>query len=197
MERNYHSLFNQVINYISVLPYLYRYENENFIEDFFINGNLFISSFQNYRSYEDNELGDKSEGHSLNIGVNNSNMNIGSYSISGFNEFSFCTSTILKKDLFEKFSRNSVFRIKDPINFILEISKSLTRVIEVYHGNCIYVDNKIISKNIGDFSFENLEEPDGNISADKLFSISNQVQGLDSFFLKDRKYQEQSEYRIL
>jgi hypothetical protein len=186
-----------MINYISVLPYLYRYENKKFIDDFFERGELYISSFDNYRKYKDNELGDKSEGATFNVGNTENNMSIQTYTISGFNEYTFCTSTVLHKNLLEKFSRESVFRIKDPINFILEVTRSLTRVVEVYHGNCIYLDNKIITKKIPNFEMDDLKSDEGGISANKLFDISNHIQGLDSFFIKKREYQEQSEYRML
>lgn len=67
MERNYNSIFSHVINYVSITPYLYRYENQEFIDRFFNSGELYISSFQQYKKYEDNQLGDKSEGSTMNF----------------------------------------------------------------------------------------------------------------------------------
>ncbi len=144
MERNYNSIFSHVINYITVIPYLYRYENESYIEGFFNDGDLLISSFQQYKKYTDNQLGDKTEGSTMNFGNTENNMTIGSYTTLGFNDYCFCTSTILDKELFSTFSRDSVFRIKDPMNFILEVTRSINRVIEVLVGNCIYLDRKMI-----------------------------------------------------
>jgi hypothetical protein len=197
IERKYNAAFNHIINYISVPPYLYRYENENYIHDFFEKGDLFISSFVNYRKYEDNELGDTSEGLTMNFGITNNDMQISTLSTVGFNEYSLSTSTILDKKLLEKFKRNSVFRIRDPISFILEVTRSINRVFEVYHGNCIYLDKKIISKEIPDFVINDLKEKEGGISANKLMSMTDLIQGIDGYFIKKREYQEQAEYRII
>ncbi len=195
--RNFNSVFNDITSYINVLPFLYRYENENFIDEFFETGNIFISSFHNYKKYVDNELGDKNEGSSMNHALSDTGLSIGSFSTVGINEYSFCTSTLLDRSLLTTFSRNSVFKIIDPINFILEVSRSLLRVRQVLHGNCIYLDHRILTKKITGVDMDSLKSEEGGISADKLFGISNFVQGNDAYFLKEMKYQHQSEYRIL
>src|SRR5690349_11959029 len=123
--RNYHSIFNHVISYTSVLPFLYRYENANYIDDFFETGSLFISSFHNYRRYQDNQLGDKGEGSATTFGISDKNLTIVADVTLGMNDYSFCTSTVLDKSLLTTFSRDSVFRIKDPIGLIIEITRSL------------------------------------------------------------------------
>lgn len=195
--RNYNPAFNHVINYYSVIPFLYRYENQNYIDTFFETGDLFISSFHNYKRYKDNELGDTDEGASMNIAQSDNDLSIGSYVTTGLNEYSFCTSTILDESLLNTFSRTSVFRIKDPLNFILEITRSLQRVHQVMHGHCLYLDQRILTKNISGVDMESLKSEDGGISFDKLMQVSNYVQGIDVYFLKQKKYQHQSEYRIL
>jgi hypothetical protein len=195
--RNYNSAFNHVINYISVIPFLYRYENQKYIDIFFENGELFISSFHNYKKYKDNELGDIDEGKSMNFAKSDNDLTLGSYVTTGMNEYSFCTSTILDESLFNTFSRNSVFRIKDPLNFILEITRSLQRVHQVMHGQCLYLDQRMLTKNVSGVNMESLKSKEGGISFEKLIQVSNYVQGLDAYFLKQKKYQHQSEYRIL
>ena len=195
--RNFNSSFNHIIQYIANIPYLYRYENQNYIDDFFENGNLYISSFQNYIKYDDNELGDTTEGSAWNTANLSNDKQITILSTSGSNDYTFCTSTIFDEKLMGKFSRNSVFRIKDPINFILEITRSLNRVHNVLHGNCIYVDDRIITKNYLDLDSSIVENSDGQVMLDKVFQLNNEIQGIDSYFLKKRKYPQQAEYRII
>jgi hypothetical protein len=195
--RNFHSAVSHVINYVSVIPFLYRYENKNYIDTFFENGDLFISSFHNYKKYEDNELGDTHEGSSMNIAKSDNDLNIISYVTAGMNEYSFCTSTILDESLLDTFSRNSVFRIKDPLNFILEITRSLQRVHQVMHGHCLYLEQRMLTKNVSEVNMDSLKAEEGGISFDKLMQVSNYVQGMDAYFLKQNKHQHQSEYRIL
>jgi hypothetical protein len=195
--RNFNSAFNHIINYISVLPFLYRYENQSYIEQFFETGDLFISSFNNYKKYKDNQLGDKDEGSSINFANTDKDLTISTFVTVGRNEYTFCTSTILDQSLLTTFSRDSVFRIKDPINFILEVTRSLPRVNQVLHGSCLYLDQRMLMKNISGVDMETLKSEDGGISFEKLMQVSNYVQGRDAFFLKQKKYQKQSEYRIL
>lgn len=195
--RNFNSVFSHVINYITVIPYLYRYENQNHIDTFFENGDLFISSFHNYKKYEDNELGDTDEGKSMNFAKSNHDLTLGNYVSTGMNEYSFCTSTIFDESLLKTFSRNSVFRIKEPLNFILEITRSLQRVHQVMHGHCLYLDQRILTKNVSGVDMDSLKSEEGGISFEKLIQVSNYVQGMDAYFLKQKKYQHQSEYRIL
>lgn len=198
--RNYSTQFNHIIQFQNVTPYLYRYENENHIDDFFSKGSLLLSSFLNYRSYEDNELGDKIEGHSLNITTGTDDKSIGTYSIAGNSAYCFCTSTILDEELKKSFKRNSAFRIVDPINFVLEINRSLNRVHQVLFGNCIYLDQKILTERVPSQisieQFKDDKEPD-KISLDKLLQASNLTNSPDSYFLKTLKYQHQSEYRMI
>jgi len=195
--RNYHAGFSHVITYISNIPYLYRYEDKKYIDDFFENGNLFISSFQNYKKYKDNELGDVDEGTSFNVANIADDKQITTYTTIDNNNYTFCTSTIYEKKLLDKFSRNSVFRIADPLNFILELTRSIQRVQGVLHGNCIYVDNRIIQKKYPQIDESLLINQQGELNMNNAKIISDEIQGVDAFFFKKKNYQEQSEYRII
>ena len=199
MERNFISAFNHVTNYVNIPPYLYRYENQTYIDEFFEKGDLYLSSFKQYKAYNDNELGDKSEGRTMNFGHSENDKTIGTMTTVGFNDYCFCTSTILDKGLAKRFKRDSAFRIKDPINFILEINRSLTRVREVLYGNCIYLTRKIIQKRIPEVELENLkddQQPD-KISFEKLMEVTAPIHGPEAYFIKKIDFQHQNEYRII
>lgn len=146
MKGNFYSMFSNVVNYVNNPPYLYRYEDRKFIDSFFERGQLLISSFKQYKTYKDNQLGDNQEGQSMNVGTTDHDKQLMTFTTVGHNDFCFCTSTILDKKLFTTFKRDFVFRIKDPINFILEINRSLLRVREVLHGNCIYLNQRILKE---------------------------------------------------
>lgn len=199
MERRFHSAFTSVVQYLNIPPYLYRYENQEFINRFFETGEILISSFYQYSRYTDNQLGDKSEGSAVNHGSTKDGKTVFAVTSFGHNAYCFCTSTLLQKDLFEVFKRNSAFRIKDPINFILQIEKSLTRVTEVLYGNCIYLPKRILSKEIGELDLEKMRINDGsnNLSMDLMFQKVGELAGPEQLFLKNISYQQQSEYRLL
>jgi len=200
MQRNFHSAFSNVTNYINVIRYLYRYENQEHIDKFFDTGELLISSFHQYSQYKDNQLGDGSEGSSFSTATSQSNdLSFGAVSSVGHQSYCFCTSTVMDKDLFKTFGRNSVFRIKDPINFILEVERSLTRVREVLQGNCIYLDKRIISKQVPNFTMDTFkhDEHSDSMSMDKMMGAIQAINGPEQYFLKLLNHQKQSEYRIL
>lgn len=113
MERNFYSMFSNVVNYINNPPYLYRYDDKRYIDGFFD---------KQYKAYQDNQLGDKDEGQSMNIGITDHDKQFTTVTTVGHNDCCFCTSTILDKGLYSIFKRDSVFRIKDPINFILRLT---------------------------------------------------------------------------
>jgi hypothetical protein len=199
MKRQFHSVFSNVVNYINVPPYLYRYENQEFIDKFFETGEILISSFHQYKKYEDNQLGDKSEGSTFNVGHTSNNKTVSTFTTVGMNSYCFCTSTLLDKKLFKVFSRNAVFVIKDPINFILQIEKSLSRITEVLYGNCIYIDKKMLIKQLPAVELEKLQDDNDptKISSAKLMATLAQLDGPEQFFIKKINYQAQSEYRLI
>ena len=200
MERKFPSGFTRqhFVNYFNVAPYLYRYENQRWIDHFFETGEILLSSFKQYSKYEDNQLGDKSEGSSINFGLTENQHTIVSVTSSGTDCYSFCTSTQLSKDLLNTFKRNSVFRIKDPINFLMQIEIALNTTKEVLYGNCIYLDKRTITKNVENLDLEEMKNPDGKtLSMDKMMQRAFDIGGLEQLFLKRLIHQEQNEYRLL
>lgn len=197
---SFYNAFQINIPIIHRMPYLYRYENKQWINEFFETGKLKLTSFNVYKNYNDNELGDKKEGHSMNFLNGSNGFTFSSYSIVGMNEYCFCTSTVLDKKLKNKFKRDSVFKILDPFNFMLEITKSLVRVNKVMFGHCSYVESKMQIKNlITEINLDNFRDNENpnNLSLEKLANHEAENFPIEQFFLKDIKYQEQSEYRIL
>jgi hypothetical protein len=198
MERKFHSAFTRAINYFNVAPYIYRYENQQWIDRFFETGEIKLSSFLQYSKYEDNQLGDKSEGSAINFGLTENNMTISTVTNIGSDFYCFCTSTQLKKELLNTFNRNCVFRIKDPINFMMQIEMSLKNIIEVLFGNCIYLEKKSIVKKVPSLELDKMANSDGSgISMEKMMSRVFQIGGIEQLFLKKLIHQEQNEYRLL
>lgn len=200
MERRFHSAFTRqhIVNYINVAPYIYRYENQQWIDKFFETGEILISSFKQYSKYEDNQLGDKSEGSSINFGLTEDKKAIVSVTSVGSNFYCFCTSTQLSKNLFKTFKRDSVFRIKDPINFMLQIELILLNVTEVLFGNCIYLDKRSIVKNVQSLDLDEMKNPDGkSLSMEQMMTRAFEIGGLEQLFLKKLIHQDQNEYRLL
>jgi hypothetical protein len=170
-----------ITDILTHVPYLYRYENQKWIDEFFSTGNIKLSSFAEYQSYEDEQLGDKHEGFSRLMMHGDNDTLISTGVQIGFKEYCFCLSTVNDESLKDTFSRNSKFQITDPLNFILEITKSMTRVDKVIHGHCLYLNDRIISEQIS-----------GLPNTTHTSHMINQM-----YFLKKTELQHQSEYRII
>lgn len=200
MNRNYATQFTYAVPFENSIPYLYRYEKQKWIDKFFETGDIKLSSFKNYKKYEDNQLGDPTEGHSMNIVKGDNDKMISTFSMVGHNEYSFCTSTLLDEKLKSVFDRDSVFMITDPLNFMIEIARSLPRVQGVLFGNCLYVNERIISKSVArsidmeDFKDDNEED---KVNLQKMIEAASPSLTRHRFFLKHTDYQPQAEYRML
>jgi len=188
----FYSIYSWQVPFVTIIPYLYRYENKVFIDKFFESGELYVSCFQTYKNYSDNKLGDIEEGINVSFGNYTNQKSVAILSLAGFNSYCFCTSTILSKKLLEEFKRDSVFRIREPLLFMNEILKSLNRVITVLHGNCIYKKDRFF---VTDVSF------DLNIASVQTFDDLSKTTGplltFERYFLKGIEYQQQTEYRII
>jgi hypothetical protein len=194
MSQKFRTAFSDVKPMWNITPFLYRYENQNFIDHFFETGELMISCFSQYIKHPDNELGDSGEG-SVVSHVHSDSASIFSVYAVGSNAYTFCLSTILSKTLIEKFSRNSVFMIKDVVGFMHEIQRSIPRVNEMLLGNCIYAPDRTLSIK-KEFTINDIETDGGSptFSLDKILSINNDP---EAFFIKKLKYQHQNEYRLI
>jgi len=189
-----------------MLPFLYRYENKEWIDHFFETGELQISSFHEYHRYEDNQLGDKSEGKTVNRAIDEVNkQTIITAGEAGGTCYTFCTSIVLDKGLFKTFSRDSVFRIRNTPKFLSEIAKSLDEAIKkqnnfvngVTCGNCIYIKQKSVRKYLEPFNWDLLKDALDQRSLDFLIQALGPMHSNESLFLKFMKYQKQSEFRLI
>jgi len=198
MERKYYSAFTRThtVNYINVAPFIYRYENQEWIDNFFETGEILISCFDQYSKYEDNQLGDMSEGLGSNMAIAQDGL-IFTKTKFGMDCYCFCTSTQLRKELFKTFDRNSVFRIKDSINFMMQVEIALKNVTEVLFGNCIYLEERSIKKKIESVNFDAMANGSKNISVEDTLSLAFKIGGFEQLFLKKLMHQEQNEYRLL
>jgi hypothetical protein len=179
-------------------PILYRYENDVFIDKFFKNGKLLISTFHNYKSYPDNQIGDIFEGISetLETHVDKESLKLfaHSHSMTGENAYCFCTSTILDPALFGEFKRNSVFRITNAYCFMDEICKAL-KLSEVLSGHCEYLRLRIPKQKIANIGIGFV--PTNNLESSETFPIANLYDNNEMLFIKRIKYQLQCEYRMI
>ena len=184
------------------LPNIYRYMDKEHIDLFFEKGILRISSFKKFREYPDEIRGDKNEGKGSITGTtNNSDFQFHVMSNTGSNAYMLCGSIIDSESIRKTFDTDTCFRIVKPIDFSVAVSNAILGFKQSFQGFCNYREHRIINKLIPGMSINDFTGPDDTIilGGPKENQRTNEIlgNGIDLMFLKEKKYQDQCEYRFV
>ena len=185
----YHVTWLQRINPI------YRILSDiKYVEDFFVNGNLYLSSFQNFRNYEDEMQGDITEGHCLVGGFDGKDRSQYVSYEGGVDAYVLCATNSLNENVIKDFKGVGAIKIKDSVNFGKEIARKLPYVNTGIGGDCIYVDSKVQTlKDEQNKIFQNIDFKDPISIKEELYQITSGIE----MFMKHKKYEHQQEHRLL
>ena len=183
------------------LPIVYRYMEKQFVDNFFSNGLLRISSFDRFKEYPDEIRGDQSEGTGSFETVSVEGTQNILITDSGKNKYLMSSSLVYDKSLFETFDVDGCIRINDPIAFSNSIMNSILGSTECFLGFCNYQEYRHIKKVITSFSDKDDMADDGTLTIGGQ-NFNNRINetignGIDLLFLKEMKYQPQSEFRFV
>ena len=180
------------------IPMVYRYLEKQWIELFFSEGKIRLSSFNKFRKHLDEQRGDKVEGNNILIGTGN-DKTIYAVVSTGIDAFVLSTSLLYSKSLYNDFKVDGCFVIERPLEFMQEISKHIPEYKGINFGPCIYKSEVLIKRQLPDFNLDTLKSEDDPTKNDmsKLFTTSNLIGGNDVLFRKTLKHASQHEYRIL
>jgi hypothetical protein len=184
------------------IPNVYRYMNKKYIDNFFEKGILRISSFRKFREYPDEIRGDKNEGGGGVLGTSDkSGFQFHVMTQTGNDAYMLSGSTIESENLMKTFGTDGYFRITKPIEFCVAISNSINGSNRLLQGICNYRDQRIIKKLITGLDIKDFIGPEGTIiiGGQKGNQRINEIieNGIDLMFLKEKSYQNQSEYRFI
>lgn len=167
--------------------------SEEHLNDFFENGNIFISSFANFKSYEDEMQGDISEGQSLIGGFNEKGDGSHIFYEGGMQTYIFCATKVLSDAVINDFKGFGAIKILNSVAFAKEITRKLPFVKTGIEGSCIYVDSKAQHlEGEKNKMFQKINFADRRIMEQ---TISNLSTGAE-IFMKYKKYEHQQEYRL-
>jgi hypothetical protein len=183
------------VTWLSRLNPIYRILSDiQHIEDFFVNGNIYLSSFKNFKKYKDEMQGDITEGHSLVGGFNGKDSSQYVSYEGGFNAYVLCATNSLNENVIKDFKGVGAIKIKDAVNFGKEIVRKLPFVTTGIEGDCIYGDSKVqILENEKNIAFHNIDFKDPLSIKEELSQITSGVE----MFMKHKKYEHQQEHRLL
>jgi len=184
------------------LPNVYRYMNKEFVELFFEKGVLRISSFKKFKEYPDEIRGDKNEGNGGVTGTSDtSGFQFHVMSNVGSDAYMLCGSIIESDKIKKTFNTNACFRIVKPLDFSVAVSNAILGFKQSFQGFCNYREHRIIKKLIPGMDINDFTGPEGDIiiGGEKGNQRTNEIlgNGIDLMFLKEKKYQEQFEYRFV
>ena len=178
-----------------VQPHVYRYEDKQWIEEFFANGTIRLSSFAKFATYKDENRGDDKEGKAIVFTKHPDKKMLASIAIVGHNSAVLSTSQRLDRNLAKSFSRSSAFEITNTVGFAREIARSLSGYKFGFEGNCVYRPDTTVNR-IVNFSVEQFMLPEGQLSMDLLQRVLSEV-GPEVMLVKRQKYQHQQEFRFI
>ena len=184
------------------VPYVYRYMNRAYIDQFFDDGTLEISSFGHFRSFPDEVRGDKSEGGGV-VSGQGSDEGFTFHLMTQVGEDGYMLSASLEssKDLEKCFKTDSHFKIVDPLGFAAAVSSALAGSTQVFLGFCNYQPLRVIEKQVPGLSATDFTDKEGNFiigGPGMMRRVGEMVgTGIDLMFLKEQRYQYQAEFRFV
>ena len=180
------------------IPMVFRYLEHQWVDEFFNEGKLKLSSFNKFHQHKDEQRGDKSEGNSFIVG-NSSNLSMYSVVSHGRDAFVLSTSLAYTDGLKKDFNVNDCFVIENPLAFANAIASKVPEYKGLLFGPCLYQENKIIKRTVPAFDMESLknEDTEDGLDFNKMMALSNLAGGNDVFFAKTIKHIHQHEYRFL
>lgn len=184
------------LSWIIVSPFVYRYEDQLWIDEFFDTGKLRLSTFAKFATYPDEVRGDEREGHAACYGETQDGHSVGVMQAQGNNAAVLCCSHWLSSELRDSFGRNSAFEIANTTGFAVEVARQLAGYRHGLEGSCIYRSEATINRQI-DFDFDRYKQADGTVDRQMIFDAGQALGGSELVLLKRKRYSFQQEYRLL
>jgi hypothetical protein len=181
-------------------PRLYRFLEAQYVEAFFKDGSLRLSSFGQFAKHPDEQRKDRHEGHGTRMGLG-TNLTISTVQGRGHDCYVLCGSLNNTENVRKLFPHADAGFVIDDITAFANVISTKIPYVGGLEGFAIYQDETSITKNLGDITASALDEkyknPDGTMKMEMLQDIMNAVGGPEEFFVKHSKYAPQYEYRLL
>jgi hypothetical protein len=183
-------------------PTLFRYLPAAYVDAFFKDGSLRLSSFARFKSHADEQRFDDKEGRTLFIHSNEQNggQTLSAWMQHGFNAYVLCGTIRHDDSLMQTFGCDSYIRINDPTTFAAILARHVPNVRGGAEGLCLYQQMKIIERDLGYIDFAKFpSDPSDSKKPSKVAidRLVNDAAGIYPYFLKDRTYVHQAEYRLV
>ena len=182
-------------------PYLYRYLEKQYVDEFFETGKLRLSSFNAFSKHKDEQRMDGSEGHGIVTNVNTEGKGQTIFSVmgQGSNCYVLCSATLYHEEIAKDFGTDSGFRINNTLLFASTLSRYIPGFLSGIEGLCNYLPRRSIVHNMDAIDIESMRiSPESkNLDMGKMMQATSKIAGDELLFLKLNRYSSQNEYRLL
>jgi len=182
---------------------VYRFMQQQYVDAFFDDGSLRISTFDFFARHPDELRRDEHEGHGMVVHTNptanaGEGLSVSGYFTSGSNAYVLCGSMACTDEMKDNYGTTGLI-INNTSSFGVAVARCIPEVGFGWEGPCEYVKQRLTHDKTGRFTMADLQLGDGTdrISGDKLFQMLDGVGGSDDFlFKKPEQYFSEVEYRF-
>ncbi len=178
------------------LPTLYRYLPRQYIDSFFKTGLFRVSCFRQFHKHADEQQGDKSEGTSM-LMINDMKKDLSFGTFVEVGRSAYVSSFTSRTNKLDKVFGDAAIEIFEPLGFLMELANELPGTGNAMIGPCIYTETRILQSMRSAPDLASLQDGEGNIVMEKMQQVSNTISGPKVYFLKEKKYEDQAEYRMI
>src|ERR1035437_1276149 len=182
-------------------PRVYRYLEAEYVEAFFKDGSLRLSSFSQFAKHPDEQRKDTAEGTAMKFGLG-SQATIAIVGSTGHNCYVLCGTLHNIESVRTEFKQyDACIAIDDVAAFANAVSLRISFFTSGLEGPTLYQDARMINKNLGDIKAEDImaqyKNADGTVKIEMIFDAARMLGGVEEFFIKHSQYAKQCEYRLL
>jgi len=183
-------------------PNLFRFLEEEFVDAFFKDGTIQLSSFSRFRKHKDEQRRDEHEGETYYVETTGKQegQTIELLTKHGNDAYILCCCMRYDARLVESLGYDSYFKVNDSTQFGIAIAKHVPNLKRAFEGPCIYQNMKILYKETGQNpkNIQDFKDNKGSVEFDRLAqSVTGQHSPHLPYFLKDDFFAHQVEYRFV
>lgn len=178
------------------VPTLYRYLPKQYVESFFDTGSFRVSCFRQFYKHTNEQQGDKSEGTAMLL-INDKKADLSFGAFAELGQHAYISSFTSRMNKLDKVFGDAVIEIFEPLGFLAEIANELPGSENAMIGPCVYAERRILQSMKGAPDIKSLQDGNGNVVMEKILEVSNSISGPKVYFLKEKKYEDQAEYRMI
>lgn len=183
-------------------PNVFRFLSSRYVDAFFQDASLQLSSFKQFSKHTDEQRMDADEG--LIYFVHRTNQGEGQTLIAksrhGQAAYVLCGSIRYSEEAIQPFHADSYIRINETLPFGLAVARQIPGCTAGYEGLCLYQEKRLVERDLGSLDLSRFENTGNDKEKQKELNafILSQVGHL-RYFLKHRhrSFAHQCEYRFV